>query len=1401
MRKSFMKKLFATLAVATFATVGAGVAFTNNTKEASADTGVISTDFSSATLPTGLSITNSSAIVAENGELKFNTGIISGASIVTTQQYTNFVLEYDLNFTSGEWAPIVYFGNGTSTVHTESAFIYVNAWGAVANRYNNADNTMFAAFLPGSINPYASGAKTHVKVTVQAGAVTLTLKDLATNAVYENQVATGINKTGVVGVPSSGNAVFSIDNLSITNLDTAQTVPTPPATTVKGTSLNNCDYLGGWYGTNGTCALDTEIKSQGTGSLKHTLSAGNYFIVMVRDYSNGDAELTLEQLLAYDGLYFEVYNPGSAVDLKFFNSSTVATTLQTGWNQVTISKANIQSAIDANAEQFVGGEFRFTIGGDATIYLDNVMGITPASSGGDSGSTDNWTLDTSVWSITHTNAITQTTGALSFVTGADAVTYDGAAIVTNSSYTNFQLEFDMSATASGGWLPIAFFGATESNMYYHNNFLHINDWGALKQLNISADTADIVDLNTSNVSPYTNRIPNGEQIHVKLVVNNGNVVLTLTKGTGTFSKTLYTGINVTGKVGIPATINSNFNISNVTITDLGESGGEGGGTTPETPVGEGSTAYTKFDGAVDSNWAITGGTRVSVSNGQLVYANNTATGDGIYTTGKYTNFILEYDITPTLINQPVEDPQTGWIPVIMFSVGDNANIGGANNFVYMNQYGAIVGLNPSGQNIFTPALVGSPHSAIVNTTTHVRVEAQDGTVTAYFKRGSQETSFVIGNGLNTTGRVGIPVSAETGLIIDNLVIVNSDEYADYQVNKITLANDGPQANANETLTGNLLDEIKRKAQADGIDITNKSFVFRSKTDGFFLDSKTGEWEYTVGPYNGLKELEYVITVNDLVLDGWVYPLGNRGMYTIEGNIAVTIIGGMDDPNEGGEGGGAGDTSELPVIVGDNVVEHVQGKVQDVSFIIDTKSYKITRITYNTENVKVAAYTLEEVEEGIKLTFKGDFVALLEKIGDNEFKIETIKGFVDAIIRVKVLETPEIIDGNSAEMWKNYETDAVFNLNTFELPILSILRTGASSALNSDAYTYADGVLTIKKEYLATLDASDDAYRFSIYTDGGSVSVNVTIKFAEEPYVDPESAEFTLGSENDVEFELDTMGAPIVQIVRDNEEKALGDNAYAFDADAMSLTFKKEYLAALGAGEYEFTITTPGGDAVVTITVLPGDGPTCTDNKKNATFGENANVSFTVNTNGQAIVAIQRTGATYGLGEDAYTYENGTLTIVGDYVALLPLGENEFTLETANGSIKFYINVVEETPENPDNPDNPDNPEDPEDGEYEGGEYEEDNKDNPFEEDITNPDEGEEPIDPEEPDDGGNSGSGSYEDEFTGSVKPSEDSYNKYLEGLENGGQVSGGCNGSLSMVAGLPVVGIIAWLIRKKKED
>ncbi len=1243
--------------------------------------GVIYTDFSAAVDTTDWTITNANTTAVSGGQLVYNTGDTNdGDAIVSVGSYTNFTLEYDIYFKEkavASWYPIAMFGG--NSWYGSGKLLYINRWGAI----DALPAGSITAFLPG-VTPYEADQTTgfdtlplHIKLTAQDGTVILTMSKNGTTATHE--IGTGWTTTGQVGIPSTTSTSFAIDNLVLVNTDTYKnyvvskkapasvSVSATAGQTVSGELLTGLGDM-----TNKSVSFTSNTPgftvNESTGEWQYTAGTENGTYTLSYTATIND--------LVYDGWVYPIGDDGI-----YTTNGTVVVTVTGGTEPVTPTLGNFTSSVgtawsgtSASYTEFGNGNYIAT--DDAYSFTDTEVLVF------ETNFTVNEILTQSVDDYTKFN--------LTFIYGADSaagVYTDASNLLGHTLLGNNHAGFaganghtQNNANANSAWINLLKSGKLtyyvfpdgSSSIFFVNPATNADG----RQAYITADdaAARIVSATKTSQNPIDSATASAR------VADRSGYIGWAFAGTESINFT-YTSMRV-GKMTITAGETAAGSITThdeSKVTWLaqhtqkdGETGGgtgsgsTGGGDTGggESGSATGVTTYTQFASGYDTtNWEITNTSTVTVSGGKLNYA-TLSSDDGksaIVTKNTYENFILEYDVYIQ------SKPTNGWMPIAFFGASSNYYGHSGSKFLHINTWGAVAA---TGFDV-TPFIPGitpfgnEQSSGFSSSPVHIKLVAQDGTVTLYMSQDGSSCEHQIATGINTVGKIGIPAFPSTTFSIDNLVLINSDEYKDYTVEKMTLANSSIQANAGENLNGDLLQALKDA----GYDLSTKSVSFRSRTDGFFIGSD-GTWQYTASTVNGSYTLNYVITVNDLVLDGWVYPLGDKGVYTIEGSIAVDVMGGTDSGD--GTGGGSGETAELPTVVGENVAEHIKGKIQDESFIVDTKTFSIISIKLNNENVKLAAYTLTEVEEGIQVTFKGDFMALLS-VGDNEFIIATAKGTTNVIVRVTELQSPVLSGETTVTMKDNVEKDATFTIDTDELEIISVYRIGATMQLNDSAYTYVDGVLTLKKEYLATLEAGQ--YTFQITTEGGSVDVFVTIEEVFPPMLLSDGATtFTKGITENVTYELDTMGEEITQIVRTGASKALGANAYAYDETAYTLTFNASYLATLTAGAHEFTISTIGGEVIVTITVIDATAPTCAEDSKSAMYGVATDVTFNVNVYGQKVTAIVRTGASYGLGTNAYSFANNTLTLVGDYVALLPVGSNEFTLETLGGTVKLYVVV-------------------------------------------------------------------------------------------------------------------------------
>jgi len=146
--------------------------------------------------------------------------------------------------------------------------------------------------------------------------------------------------------------------------------------TPKKEMLNNCEDTSSVRVQYSISSLDS-YRTEGDSSIKVEIVAfnyGEYCVVDLKHDSVGNI-ISTEELLAFEGLCMDVYNPGDEVVLYFFDWVTPVATLKTGWNQVIIDKTTLETQIMADSSQFVSGEFRFILRTPCTLYFDNVCGI------------------------------------------------------------------------------------------------------------------------------------------------------------------------------------------------------------------------------------------------------------------------------------------------------------------------------------------------------------------------------------------------------------------------------------------------------------------------------------------------------------------------------------------------------------------------------------------------------------------------------------------------------------------------------------------------------------------------------------------------------------------------------------------------------------------------------------------------------------------------------------------------------------------------------------------------------------------------------------------------------------------------------------------------------------------
>ncbi len=146
-------------------------------------------------------------------------------------------------------------------------------------------------------------------------------------------------------------------------------------TTREGKVVNRCEVAANYWlaGQGMAVTTDSSTKTEGASSLKvvNTADAYRYIVVYLRDYDNGDAVLTWDQVKSYDYLYLDIYCDQAFVNLFLYNC--VAAELTQGWNQVRIEMSTIIEQYNQSTVQYNQGEFYFAVGAACTLYFDNIQ--------------------------------------------------------------------------------------------------------------------------------------------------------------------------------------------------------------------------------------------------------------------------------------------------------------------------------------------------------------------------------------------------------------------------------------------------------------------------------------------------------------------------------------------------------------------------------------------------------------------------------------------------------------------------------------------------------------------------------------------------------------------------------------------------------------------------------------------------------------------------------------------------------------------------------------------------------------------------------------------------------------------------------------------------------------------
>ncbi|MBR2903381.1 MAG: InlB B-repeat-containing protein, partial [Clostridia bacterium] len=180
------------------------------------------------------------------------------------------------------------------------------------------------------------------------------------------------------------------------------------------------------------------------------------------------------------------------------------------------------------------------------------------------------------------------------------------------------------------------------------------------------------------------------------------------------------------------------------------------------------------------------------------------------------------------------------------------------------------------------------------------------------------------------------------------------------------------------------------------------------------------------------------------------------------------------------------TPDHPEVSGQTEIAREQGVAMPVVYDLETYGEAITQVDVRRKGEKTVALNSDAYtyENGL-FRLDANYVSLLPK-GKTEFVIHTAKGSVNVVVNVtdaNVLQSTPI----SLTATKGVDKSVAL---TGATAVYGISR-GDKAVLSGEAWSFADGTLTLTKDYINYL-FSDNDLPLLVYTDAGYYTVQLTI---------------------------------------------------------------------------------------------------------------------------------------------------------------------------------------------------------------------------------------------------------------------------------------------------------------------
>ncbi|WP_353615593.1 X2-like carbohydrate binding domain-containing protein, partial [Bacillus sp. FJAT-27264] len=323
-----------------------------------------------------------------------------------------------------------------------------------------------------------------------------------------------------------------------------------------------------------------------------------------------------------------------------------------------------------------------------------------------------------------------------------------------------------------------------------------------------------------------------------------------------------------------------------------------------------------------------------------------------------------------------------------------------------------------------------------------------------------------------------------------------------------------------------------------------------------------------------------------------------------------------------------------------------------------------------------------------VTLKKEYLALLPE-GITNLVFTFSAGNPQTLVITVSDSTPKNseLSTNSANFDKKTSAQADVSVTlTLKGNTLSSIKNGATALVLGTDYTLTNEVVTLKKEYLASLPEGITNLVFA-FSAGNPQTLAITVSDST-----PKNSELSTNSANfdkktsaqaDVNVTLTLKGNALSSIKNGTTALVLGTD-YTLTNDVVTL--KKEYLALLPEGITNLVFTFSAGNPQTLVITVSDSTPKNSELSTNsANFDKKtsaqADVSVTLTLKGNTLSSIKNGATALVLGTD-YTLTNEVVTLKKEYLASLPEGITNLVFAFSAGNPQtLAITVSDSTPKN------------------------------------------------------------------------------------------------------------------------